>query len=54
MKKILLMSSILTLSISCQKQDEILSKNEFKSVMVKIEAVHTTGQVISSNIILIR
>jgi hypothetical protein len=51
MKKLIWLAAISLVSSSCNKT-EIIEKS--KPVMIKVEATHTTGQVISSEIVLVR
>ena len=51
MKKLIWMAAISLVSSSCRKIETI---DESKPVLVKVEATHTTGQVISSEIVFIK
>jgi len=51
-KYILAFLTVLTLlSLSCKKIETI---DESKPVLIKVEAIHTTGQVVSSEIVFIK
>ena len=51
-KYILAFLTVLTLvSLSCRKIEII---EEAKPILVKVEAIHTTGQVVSSEIVFIK
>jgi len=51
MKKLIWLAAISLVSSSCKKIETI---DESKPVLVKVEAVHTTGQVVSSEVVFIR
>jgi hypothetical protein len=53
MKKLIYLIAMMVLISSCQKEKEV-AQQKVEPVMIKVEANHTTGQIVSSEIILIR
>ena len=51
MKKLIWLAIISLVFSSCKKIETI---DESKPVLVKVEAIHTTGQVVSSEVVFIR
>lgn len=53
-KTILILTVVFTAMISCKKDKNTLQFNENEQVMLKVDAIHKDGSVITSDIVLVR
>jgi len=53
MKKFIYLIVMILVISSCQKEQEVVQQ-KIEPVLIKVEANHTTGQIVSSEIIIVR
>lgn len=54
MKKILFILAITVAFISCTQEPVVLNNTKTSPVLIKVEAIHSTGEVITTPIVTVR